>query len=95
MAKGKSNRVEQKSNSVRLTAMQQKVLEFCNEIPRTTQEILEMVGGVKCQTRSFNSLLHNKESNTNHKNRMGNGYFTCCPLRLLGITCYFPSLIFL
>ena len=47
MAKGKSNRVEQKSNSVRLTAMQQKVLEFCNEIPRTTQEILEMVGGVK------------------------------------------------
>ena len=56
MAKGKSNRVEQKSNSVRLTAMQQKVLEFCNEIPRTTQEILEMVGGVKCQTRSFNSF---------------------------------------
>lgn len=49
MAKGKSNRVEQKSNSVRLTAMQQKVLEFCDEIPHTAQEILEMVG-VKYQT---------------------------------------------
>lgn len=53
MAKGKSNRVEQKSDSVRLRAKQQKVLEFCDEIPCTTQEILEMVGGVKYQTRTL------------------------------------------
>lgn len=57
MAKGKSNRVEQKSNSVRLTAKQQKVLEFCDEIPRTTQEILEMVGGVKYQTRTLQQYV--------------------------------------
>ena len=47
----KSNRVPQKSNRVRLTAKQRKVLEFCNEMPRTAQEILEMVG-VKYQTRT-------------------------------------------
>lgn len=38
---------------MRLTAKQQKVLEFCDEIPRTTQEILEMVDGVKYQTRTL------------------------------------------
>lgn len=57
MAKGKSNRVEKKSNSMRLTAKQQKVLEFCDEIPRTTQEILEMVGGVKYQTRTLQQYV--------------------------------------
>ena len=41
----------EKSNRVRLTAKQRKVLEFCNEMPRTAQEILEMVG-VKYQTRT-------------------------------------------
>ena len=40
----KSNQVEPKSNQVRLTAKQRKVLEFCDETPRTAQEILEMLG---------------------------------------------------
>ena len=40
-----------KSNSVRLTAKQQKVLEFCNEMPRTAQEILDMLG-VKNQSKT-------------------------------------------
>lgn len=57
MAKGKNNRVEQKSDSVRLRAKQQKVLEFCDEIPCTTQEILEMVGGVKYQTRTLQQYV--------------------------------------
>ncbi len=47
----KSNRVQQKSNRVRLTAKQRKVLEFCDVMPRTAQEILEMIG-VKYQTRT-------------------------------------------
>jgi predicted HTH transcriptional regulator len=47
----KSNGAEQKSNQVRLTAKQRKVLEFCDVIPRTAQEILEMVG-VKYQTKT-------------------------------------------
>lgn len=42
---------EEKSNRARLTAKQKKVLEFCDEIPRTAQEILEMVG-VKYQTKT-------------------------------------------
>ena len=40
----KSNQAEPKSNQVRLTAKQRKVLEFCDETPRTTQEILDMLG---------------------------------------------------
>ena len=40
----KSNQAELKSNQVRLTAKQRKVLEFCDETPRTTQEILDMLG---------------------------------------------------
>lgn len=40
----KSNQVKSKSNQVRLTAKQRKVLEFCDETPRTTQEILDMLG---------------------------------------------------
>ncbi len=39
----KSNQVKSKSNQVRLTAKQRKVLEFCDETPRTTQEILDML----------------------------------------------------
>ena len=42
---------ERKSDRVRLTAKQRKVLEFCDETPRTAQEILEMVG-VKYQTKT-------------------------------------------
>ena len=52
----KSNREEQKSNRVRLTTKQQKVLEFCDEMPRTAQEILRMVG-VKYQTRTLQQFL--------------------------------------
>ena len=40
----KSNQVKQESNQVRLTAKQRKVLEFCDEMPRTAQEILDMLG---------------------------------------------------
>ena len=50
-AAAKSNRAEQKSNQVRLTAKQKKVLEFCDQVPRTAQEILEMIG-VKYQTKT-------------------------------------------
>lgn len=50
-AAAKSNRAEQKSNQVRLTAKQRKVLEFCDQVPRTAQEILEMIG-VKYQTKT-------------------------------------------
>ena len=49
--KEKSNRAGRKSNRVSLTAKQRKVLDFCDEMPRTTQEILEMVG-VKYQTKT-------------------------------------------
>ena len=72
----KSNRAEAKSNRVRLTAKQQKVLEFCDEMPRTAQEILEMIG-VKYQTRTLQqyvtklvragvlrpTTIHNNDSN--------------------------------
>ena len=47
----KSNRDQTKNNRVRLTAKQRKVLEFCNEMPHTAQEILEMIG-VKYQTKT-------------------------------------------
>lgn len=40
-----------KSNRVRLTAKQRKVLEFCDGTPRTAQEILDMVGA-KYQTKT-------------------------------------------
>ena len=52
----KSNRAEQKSNRVRLTAKQKKVLEFCNKTPHTAQEILEMIG-VKYQTRTVHQYI--------------------------------------
>lgn len=47
-----SNQAEQESNQVRLTAKQRKVLEFCDEMPRTAQEILDMVG-VKYHTKTL------------------------------------------
>ena len=51
-AEQKSNQAAQKSNQVRLTAKQRKVLEFCDVVPRTAQEILDMLG-VKYQTRTL------------------------------------------
>ena len=50
-ADGKSNQAREKSNQARLTAKQRKVLEFCDQVPRTAQEILEMIG-VKYQTKT-------------------------------------------
>ena len=41
----------EKSNKARLTAKQRKVLEFCNEMPRTAREIIEMLG-VKNQSKT-------------------------------------------
>jgi hypothetical protein len=40
-----------KSDRVGLTANQQKVLEFCDEMPRTAQKILNMLG-VKNQNKT-------------------------------------------
>ena len=53
----KSNGAEQKSNQVRLTAKQRKVLEFCDEMPRTAQEILDMVG-VKYHTKTLDQYIN-------------------------------------
>ena len=76
-----SNRVEPKSNRVHLTAKQQKVLEFCDEMPRTAQEILEMVG-VKYQTRTVQQyvtklvLMGVLRPTTTHKNDSNRKYIT-------------------
>ena len=53
----KSNEVTSESNRVRLTAKQRKVLESCDEMPRTAQEILEMVG-VKYQTKTREQYIN-------------------------------------
>ena len=53
----KSNRADAKSNRVRLTAKQQKVLEFCDETPHTAQEILEMIG-VKYHTKTLEQYIN-------------------------------------
>lgn len=77
----KSNREEQKSNRVRLTTKQQKVLEFCDEMPRTAQEILRMVG-VKYQTRTLQQyvtklvLAGALRPTTTHKNDSNRKYIT-------------------
>ena len=76
-----SNRVEQKGNRVRLTAKQQKVLEFCDEMPRTAQEILEMIG-VKYQTRTVFQyttklvLMGVLRPTTTHKNDSNRKYIS-------------------
>lgn len=77
----KSNRAEQKSNRVHLTAKQQKVLKFCDETPRTAQEILEMVG-VKYQTRTLQQYVTKLvlagvlRPTTTHKNDSNRKYIT-------------------
>lgn len=77
----KSNRAEEESNRVRLTAKQQKVLEFCDEMPRTAQEILEMVG-VKYQTRTLQQYVTKLvlagvlRPTTTHKNDSNRKYIT-------------------
>lgn len=47
----KVTELNDKSNRARLTAKQRKVLEFCDEMPHTAQEILEMLG-VKNQNKT-------------------------------------------
>ena len=60
----KSNQAEQKvsdldSKSVKPhpTAKQRKVLDFCDETPRTAQEILDMVG-VKYHTKTLDQYIN-------------------------------------
>ena len=45
------------SNRVRLTAKQKKVLEFCDELPRTAREIIEMIG-VKYHTKTLDQYIN-------------------------------------
>ena len=72
---------EQKSNQVRLTAKQRKVLEFCDVMPRTAQEILEMEG-VKYQTRTLQQYVTKLvlagllRPTTTHKNDSNRRYIT-------------------
>ena len=49
--------MEVKENKVSLTAKQQKVLEFCDETPRTAREIIEMVG-VKYHTKTLEQYIN-------------------------------------
>ena len=53
----KVTKLEEKSNRARLTAKQQKVLEFCEEMPRTAREILEMIG-VKYHTKTLEQYIN-------------------------------------
>ena len=75
---------ETKSNQVRLTAKQRKVLEFCDVMPRTAQEILEMVG-VKYQTRTLQQYVTKLvlagllRPTTTHKNDSNRRYITAHP----------------
>ncbi|MCR4872101.1 MAG: hypothetical protein K5885_01005 [Bacteroidales bacterium] len=77
----KSNRAEQESNKVCLTAKQQKVLEFCDEMPRTAQEILEIVG-VKYHTKTLEQYINKLvlagvlRPTTMHKNDSNRKYIT-------------------
>ena len=48
---------DEKSNDVRITTKQLKVLEFCNETPRTAREIIDMVG-VKYHTRTLDQYIN-------------------------------------
>ena len=83
-AEQKSNQVEQKSNQVRLTAKQRKVLEFCDEMPRTAQEILDMLG-VQNQNKTRQQyttklvLAGLLRPTTTHKNDSNRRYITAHP----------------
>ena len=77
----KSDRAEQKSDRVRLTAKQQKVLEFCDEMPRTAHEIIEMIG-VKYHTKTLEQYINKLvwagvlRPTTTHKNDSNRKYIT-------------------
>lgn len=70
-----------KSNQVRLTAKQKKVLEFCDETPRTAQEILDMLG-VQNQNKTRQQyttklvLMGVLRPTTVHKNDSNRKYIT-------------------
>ena len=80
----KSNQAEQESNQVRLTAKQRKVLEFCDEMPRTAQEILDMLG-VQNQNKTRQQyttklvLAGLLRPTTTHKNDSNRRYITAHP----------------
>ena len=69
---------------MRLTAKQRKVLEFCDVMPRTAQEILEMEG-VKYQTRTLQQYVTKLvlagllRPTTTHKNDSNRRYITAHP----------------
>ena len=83
-ARQKSYQTEQESNQVRLTAKQRKVLEFCDVMLRTAQEILEMEG-VKYQTRTLQQYVTKLvlagflRPTTTHKNDSNRRYITAHP----------------
>lgn len=80
----KSNQAEPQSNQVRLTAKQRKVLDFCDETPRTAQEILEMLG-VQNQNKTRQQyttklvLAGLLRPTTTHKNDSNRRYITAHP----------------
>ena len=80
----KSTQVEQESNQVHLTAKQRKVLEFCDEMPRTAQEILDMLG-VQNQNKTRQQyttklvLAGLLRPTTTHKNDSNRRYITAHP----------------
>lgn len=79
----KSNQAEQE-NQVRLTAKQRKVLEFCDVMPRTAQEILDMLG-VQNQNKTRQQyttklvLAGLLRPTTTHKNDSNRRYITAHP----------------
>lgn len=83
-AEQKNNQVEQESNQARLTAKQRKVLEFCDEMPRTAQEILDMLG-VQNQNKTRQQyttklvLAGLLRPTTTHKNDSNRRYITAHP----------------
>ena len=83
-ARQKSNQTEQESNQVRLTAKQRKVLEFCDEMPHTAQEILDMLG-VQNQNKTRQQyttklvLAGLLRPTTTHKNDSNRRYITAHP----------------
>jgi uncharacterized membrane protein len=82
--KQKSNQAEQESNQVCLTAKQRKVLEFCDVMLRTAQEILDMLG-VQNQNKTRQQyttklvLAGLLRPTTTHKNDSNRRYITAHP----------------
>ena len=78
---GKVTKRGSKSNQVRLTDKQRKVLEFCDEMPRTAQEILDMLG-LKNQTKTRQQyttklvMMGVLRPTTTHKNDSNRKYIT-------------------